>query len=200
MCMCVYEVIHYIWWRVNCMCYVTVTAVFFFVWLNLVCIRSSKNLVIFISLGCRDDYHNYDLVIFTGRFLHLLTSPWLCAAWWLVHHWLQGTYEFGDESVCLTANNIWNYGRSLTMWATWQYFVSWWAVCVIHGNLFMICQQWAAIISSISCLFSVIISEQFCHGAVYFRPTCISVWHMWNTALLESVRENFMMKEFPADK
>jgi hypothetical protein len=37
------------------------------------------------------------------------------------------------------------------------------------GSLFTICQLWAAVISSISRLFSVkLMSGVFCHGAVYF--------------------------------
>lgn len=47
----------------------------------------------------------------------------------------------------------------------------------VHAwDLFMISQQWAAVISSISYLFSVPITEQcFRYCALYFRAMCISV-------------------------
>jgi hypothetical protein len=50
--------------------------------------------------------------------------------------------------------------KLLTLWTVLQYHVSRRAVPLMRGNLFMICQQWAAVISSISNLFSVAVSEQ----------------------------------------
>jgi hypothetical protein len=48
------------------------------------------------------------------------------------------------------------------MWTAWRhFFFSWRAVRFMRGNLFLVCHQWAAIISSVSILFSVTISEQF---------------------------------------
>jgi hypothetical protein len=73
-------------------------------------------------------------------------------------------------------------------------------------NLFMNCQQWTEVISSISHLFLVTISEHYgpswcgvLQSKVYFCMT-----PTWNTDLLKSVGGNFdisfVMKEFPADK
>jgi uncharacterized membrane protein YozB (DUF420 family) len=45
-----------------------------------------------------------------------------------------------------------------------------------HAWKFMICQQWAAVTSSISRLFLVqLLSRVVRQGAVYFKATCISV-------------------------
>jgi hypothetical protein len=82
-------------------------------------------------------------------------SSYLC---WLVHgNWCtsgcKACTNFADESVCLMANNVWFEGKLLILWTTWWHFVSWWTVRFMSGNLFMICQQWAAAVSSISCLF-----------------------------------------------
>jgi hypothetical protein len=63
--------------------------------------------------------------------------------------------NFADESVCLMADNVWNEGKILTLWTAWQCYVSWWAVWFMCLNFFMICQQWVAVISSISHLFSL---------------------------------------------
>jgi hypothetical protein len=41
------------------------------------------------------------------------------------------------------------------LWTTWLHYVSRRAVRFMGGNLFMICQQWAVVASSISSLFSV---------------------------------------------
>jgi hypothetical protein len=72
----------------------------------------------------------------------------------------------------------------------------------VHAWEFMICQQEAAVISSISHLFSVIVSEQ--HGTSWCNilqsNSYFCMTPVWNTDLLESVGENFVMKEFPVHK
>jgi hypothetical protein len=72
----------------------------------------------------------------------------------------------------------------------------------MSGILFMIYQQWAAVISSISRLFSVRISAQ-CgtsqYGILQSKAYCC-MSPVRNTDLLESVDENFVLKEFPAEK
>jgi hypothetical protein len=101
-----------------------------------------------------------------------------CTAGWEAHK------NFADESVCLMADNIWNSGKLLTLWTASRHYVSRRAVQFMRGNLFTIFQQWAADISSISRLFSVTISDQCVrHGAVHFRATCISVWHLRETQI-----------------
>jgi hypothetical protein len=44
----------------------------------------------------------------------------------------------------------------------------------MHGYLFMIYQQWADLLAICSQL--QVVNSVFCHGAVYFRATSISVW------------------------
>jgi hypothetical protein len=65
-----------------------------------------------------------------------------------------------DEPVCLMADNVWNYEALLILWTVWRYYVSRQALRFMRGNLFMICQMWAAVIRSISHLFSVANSEK----------------------------------------
>jgi hypothetical protein len=48
-----------------------------------------------------------------------------------------------------------------------------------HGNLFPICEQWAEVISSISHLFSQLVSCVFCYCEVYFRSMHISTWRLY---------------------
>jgi hypothetical protein len=78
--------------------------------------------------------------------------------------------------------------------------------CGLCENLFMICQQWVAVISSISCLFSVTVSEQcvisrcsMIQSNIYY---CITP--LWNMDMLENDYKHseicFTMKEFRADK
>jgi hypothetical protein len=67
------------------------------------------------------------------------------------------------------------------------------ASSAVHAwDFAMICQQWVAVIVSISCVFSVaVVSIVFRHGAVYFGGgTCISIGHLC-TNMLESASENF---------
>jgi hypothetical protein len=77
---------------------------------------------------------------------------------WPVHgNWCTTGCEaftnFADEWVSLMASNVWFEGKLLTLWTTWRHYVSWRTVEFRSWNLFMICQQWAAAVSSSSCLF-----------------------------------------------
>jgi hypothetical protein len=78
------------------------------------------------------------------------------------------------------------------LWTTWRHYVLLRAVWFTCGSLLMICQQQAAVISSISHFFSVTVSEQsgmsWC--SILWSKICICVTPMWRTDLLESVREN----------
>jgi hypothetical protein len=64
------------------------------------------------------------------------------------------------------------------LWTSWWHYVLRRAVRFMRGSLFMICQQYAAVTSFISHLFSVTVSEQ-CHTSwcdilvsnVYFCTT-----------------------------
>jgi hypothetical protein len=49
--------------------------------------------------------------------------------------------------------------KGINFWTAWQHYVSRRAVRFMRGSLFMTCQQQAAVISSISHLFSVTVSE-----------------------------------------
>jgi hypothetical protein len=88
--------------------------------------------------------------------------------------------NFVNESVRLMADNVWNEGKLVTnLWTAWQHYVSRHAVWFIHGNLFMICQQWVAVISSISCFSQLqLVSSVLQQGVVYFRAIFISAWHL----------------------
>jgi hypothetical protein len=104
-----------------------------------------------------------------------------------------------DGQKCLEVKEVINF------WAAWGNYVSRRAVRFMRGSLFMICQQWTAVINSIIRLFLVTINMQCvpsCCGIL--KETCISVTPMWNTDMLENVGENFdvnfVMKGFPADK
>jgi hypothetical protein len=55
--------------------------------------------------------------------------------------------------ILLMANNVWNQGKLLTLWTAWQHYVSRPAARFMRANLFMICQQRAAVISSIGPFF-----------------------------------------------
>jgi hypothetical protein len=99
-------------------------------------------------------------------------------AWWPITFGIKGIINFVDclMALCFTASS------AVHVW-----------------ELFMICQQWAAIISSISHSFSITINEQCVLSWCYFSMT-----PTWNMDLLEGVSKNFdvnfVMKEFPADK
>jgi hypothetical protein len=63
----------------------------------------------------------------------------------------------------------------------------------------MICQQWAAVVSSVSRSFPVTVSNVFRHGAVYFRATCISVLRLREIWICQKMSAkifdvNFVMK------
>jgi hypothetical protein len=47
-------------------------------------------------------------ILYTWRFLTLLTGSRLCASWRPMHHSLWDAHEFGDESICLLADNVRN--------------------------------------------------------------------------------------------
>jgi hypothetical protein len=74
------------------------------------------------------------------------------------------------------ADNVWNEGKLLAFWADWRYYVSRRAVRFMRRNFFMICRQLSALLAVCSQL--QLVSSVFRHGAVYFRGTCISVWHL----------------------
>jgi hypothetical protein len=90
--------------------------------------------------------------------------------------------------------------KELTLWAASRNYVSLRAVRLMSGNLFMICRQWAAVISSTGrCVPSDrLVSRGLRRGALYFMATCIFVWHVCEIRICKkSVGENFVMKEFP---
>jgi hypothetical protein len=61
----------------------------------------------------------------------------------------------------------------------------------------MICQQWAAVITSISRLFSELVSSVLRHDAVYFRERVFLYYTYVKYDLLESVGENFDVNLVP---
>jgi AraC-like DNA-binding protein len=77
------------------------------------------------------------------------------------------------------------------LWTAWRHYVSLQALVFMRGNLFLICLQWAAVISSVSRLFSVTVNEQCgmsrCHILQSNMYLCMTT--TWNMDLLESVGE-----------
>jgi hypothetical protein len=60
------------------------------------------------------------------------------------------------------------------------------------GSLFIIWQEYTAVINSISHLFSVqLVSSVVRHGAAYFRATCISVCHPYKIRSARKCRRKF---------
>jgi hypothetical protein len=51
-------------------------------------------------------------ILYTRRFLPLLTGSQLCASWRPEHHRCEVHTNFADESICLLANNVQNEVRS----------------------------------------------------------------------------------------
>jgi hypothetical protein len=68
---------------------------------------------------------------------------------------LEANTHFADESVCLMDDNVWNY---FVRYLTALCFM---ASSAVHALEFMICQQWVAVISSISRFFSITTNEQY---------------------------------------
>jgi hypothetical protein len=86
--------------------------------------------------------------------------------------------NFPDESVYLMANNIWNWGKLLTLWTTWRHYVSQCVEWFMHGNLWFVSSEWQLSAQLAICFLLQLVSSVFYHGAVYFRAMCISVWHL----------------------
>jgi hypothetical protein len=92
------------------------------------------------------------------EFLTLLTGSRLCASRRPVRLRLRGAYKFIDESACLRAD-VWNEGKLLTLWVASRHYIS--RRGAVHAWEFIYdFQLLAAVISPISQLFSVTISEE----------------------------------------
>jgi hypothetical protein len=157
----------------------------------------------FISDILTEIFYNFHQCFIQG-------GSYLC---WLVHGAMlhgdrcttvcEAHTNFADESVCLMAitfeiKEVINFVDPLmALCFTVSSVVHVWEFAY---SLSAVLQQLSAPLGICSQLVSRVVH----HGAVCFRATCISVWHLWNTYLLESISKNvdiiFVMKEFPADK
>jgi hypothetical protein len=83
-----------------------------------------------------------------------------------------------------------NFADESVYWTAWWHYILW------GGNLFIICQQWGAVISSIGRFFSVTISEQcvLSWRSVLYGNMYLCMTPTWNMYLLESVQRKCWCK------